>query len=114
MIRKAFIMSVHPGMETEYRRRHNPIWPELAAILKDHGVHSYSIYLDPQTRFLFAYAEIEDEEKWKSVAQTEICRKWWAHMKEVMPSNGDDSPLSRDLTEVFHLEETAGSGAGKT
>src|SRR2546427_4378337 len=29
MIRKAFRMSVHPGGEHEYERRHNPIWPEF-------------------------------------------------------------------------------------
>ena len=31
MIRKAFVMSVHPGQEAEYERRHRPIWPELEA-----------------------------------------------------------------------------------
>ena len=40
MIRKAFVMSVHPGLEAEYRRRHAPIWPELEAVLKNHGVHN--------------------------------------------------------------------------
>jgi L-rhamnose mutarotase len=29
MIRKAFVMSVSPGGEEEYKRRHRPIWPEL-------------------------------------------------------------------------------------
>ena len=29
MIRKAFRMSVNEGQETEYERRHNPIWQEL-------------------------------------------------------------------------------------
>ena len=61
MIRKAFRMSVHPGHEEEYARRHNPIWQELADTLVAHGVTSYSIFLDPATRDLFAYAEIESE-----------------------------------------------------
>jgi L-rhamnose mutarotase len=26
--RKAFVMSVNPGAEQEYEKRHNPIWPE--------------------------------------------------------------------------------------
>jgi L-rhamnose mutarotase len=29
-------------------------------------------------------------------------------MREIMPSNADDSPISRDLREVFHIERTAG------
>ncbi len=58
MIRKAFVMSVHPGQEAEYERRHQPIWPELEAVLRRHGVRSYSIFLDKDTRQLFGYAEI--------------------------------------------------------
>jgi L-rhamnose mutarotase len=41
MIRKAFRMAVHSGQEEEYARRHNPIWPELRAALKSHGVYNY-------------------------------------------------------------------------
>ncbi len=34
MIRKAFVMQVNPDAHEEYQRRHNPIWPELEAVLK--------------------------------------------------------------------------------
>ena len=50
MIRKAFVLSVHEGHEAEYERRHRPIWPELEAVLRSHGVHTYSIFLHPGTR----------------------------------------------------------------
>ena len=103
MIRKAFRMSINEGQEHEYARRHNPIWQELADTLAAHGVRSYSIFLDPITRDLFAYAEIESEERWAAIAATDICRRWWAHMQEIMPSNADNSPISRSLPEVFHL-----------
>jgi L-rhamnose mutarotase len=104
MIRKAVLMSVNPGQEQEYARRHQPIWAELAAVLKAHGVHNYSIYLDPATRNLFGYVEIEDEARWQAIAQTEVCRRWWKHMCDLMPSHPDHSPVSKDLVEVFHLD----------
>ena len=104
MIRKAFLMHVFPEQHAKYERRHNPIWMELAAVLKTHGVHNYSIYLDAETDTLFAYAEVEDEAQWASIAQEPVCQKWWKHMADVMPSNQDNSPVSRDLREVFHLE----------
>ncbi|MDF3057274.1 MAG: rhaM [Rariglobus sp.] len=103
MIRKAFVMSVNPGSEREYEHRHRPIWPELEAVLKAHGVHNYSIFFDAPTRTLFAYAEIEDEARWAAIAATPECQKWWRHMGDVMPSNADHSPVARDLREVFHL-----------
>lgn len=103
MIRKAFVMSVNPGQEDEYARRHQPIWQELADVLKSHGAHNYSIFLHPETRQLFAYVEIEDEARWNAIASTEVCRRWWQHMGDVMPSNPDHSPVAAALTEVFHL-----------
>jgi L-rhamnose mutarotase len=67
-------------------------------------VHSYSIFLDSATNELFAYAEIDSEERWAAIAATDVCRRWWQTMREIMPSNADGSPVSRDLREVFHLE----------
>lgn len=104
MIRKAFVMQVNPGQHDEYGHRHNPIWPELEATLKSHGVHNYSIFLHPNTYQLFAYVEIEDEAHWQSIAETDVCRKWWKHMQDLMPTNPDNSPTSLDLQEVFHLD----------
>ncbi len=104
MIRKAFVMSVNAGSEEEYEQRHRPIWPELEAVLKEHGVDNYSIFLNAESRQLFAYVEIEDETRWNAIAQTAVCRKWWAHMKDIMPSNEDNSPISAELREVFHID----------
>ena len=104
MIRKAFVMSVNAGHEAEYERRHRPIWAELEAVLKSHGVHNYSIFLHPETRQLFGYAEIESEERWAAIAQTAVCQRWWKHMGDLMPSNPDHSPVSRGLDEVFHID----------
>lgn len=104
MIRKAFRMAVNAGEEGEYERRHRPIWPELQEVLRRHGVHNYSIFLDERDGSLFAYVEIEDEARWAAIAQTPECRRWWRHMREIMPSNPDDSPVSAELREVFHLD----------
>jgi L-rhamnose mutarotase len=105
VIRKAFRMWVGPDHQVEYVRRHNPIWPDLEQVLLEHGVRTYSIFLDPTTSELFAYAEIDSEERWASIAATDVCRRWWETMREIMPSNADGSPVSSDLREVFHLRD---------
>ncbi len=104
MIRKSFLMTLNPGAEEEYRKRHNPIWPKLQKVLKDHGVHNYSIFLDPLSNTLFGYVEIESEALWGKIAETDMCRRWWAHMAELMLTNEDNSPVVCELTEVFHLD----------
>ena len=96
-------MSVNAGDEKEYELRHRPIWADLEDVLREHGVRNYSIFLHEQTRQLFGYAEIESEEKWAAIAGTSVCKRWWAHMKDVMPTNPDNSPISVELKEVFHL-----------
>lgn len=103
MIRKAFIMSVHPDCVPEYIQRHQPIWEELAAVLRAHGGHNYSIFHDPATHQLFGYVEIEDEARWAAVAQTEVCQRWWQSMKHLMPCDPTGRPIGRDINEVFHL-----------
>lgn len=110
MIRKAFVMEVLPGKESEYERRHNPIWPALEQVLHDHGVRTYSIFLHPVTRQLFGYAEVESEERWASVAQTAVCRQWWTWMREIMPVNSDNSPVTTSLKEVFRLPDRSRAG----
>lgn len=97
-------MTLKPGQQEEYVGRHNPIWPELAEVLRAHGVENYSIFLDRETDRLFAYAEIESEDRWREIAQTEVCRRWWSSMKDLMLTSPDDSPLVVDIDEVFHLE----------
>lgn len=107
MIRKAFRMSVHPDQHAEYTRRHQPIWREFEQVLVAHGVSTYSIFLDETTSDLFAYVEIEDEARWTAIADTDVCRRWWRYMREVMPTRPDDRPVTRPLQEVFHIEREA-------
>jgi len=85
-------------------RRHQPIWRELEETLLDHGVRTYSIFLDRATNHLFGYVEFESEAQWKAVAGTSVCQRWWAHMRDLMPANPDHSPVSFELEEVFHIE----------
>ncbi|WP_448309732.1 L-rhamnose mutarotase [Pantoea sp. PGP6] len=104
MLRRAFVMQVIADCHAEYQRRHSPIWPELAETLKAHGAHNYAIWLDAERNLLFASVEIESEARWEAVARTEVCQRWWASMKDLMPSNQDNSPVSQPLKPVFFLK----------
>jgi L-rhamnose mutarotase len=104
MIRMAFRMAVYPEHREEYERRHRPIWPELRDVLREHGVRDYAIFLDEHDGSLFAYAEVEDEARWEAIARTDVCRRWWQSMSELMPTNADQSPRSTPLREVFRLD----------
>jgi len=104
MIRKASIMHVDKDSYDEYKRRHDELWPEMAKELKNHDAHNYSIFLDEASGQLFAYLEVENEDTWAKIAETETCRRWWAYMKDIMKTNDDNSPVSTPLTNVFYFE----------
>ena len=101
---KGFKMKLYEGQEAEYARRHALLWPEMKETTHTYGGKNYSIFLDRDTLTLFGYIEIESEEKWAESANTEICRKWWDYMADIMETNPDNSPVSVDLINVFHLD----------
>ncbi|MFD2922316.1 L-rhamnose mutarotase [Halobacillus naozhouensis] len=104
MIRKAFVMAVYPDKHEEYEKRHKEIWSEMVDELHRHGVSNYSIFLDEETDKLFGYVEVENEETWNKLAFTEINQKWWDFMEPVMETHSDNSPVSKDLKLVFHMD----------
>lgn len=105
MIIKAFKMKIFEGCEAEYENRHRNIWPEMKDMLFKHGCGKFEIFLDEETNILFGYVEIEDEAKWALRDDTDINRKWWNYMADLMETNEDNSPVSFDLKNVFHMEK---------
>lgn len=103
MIRRAFKMQLHKGFEDEYKRRHDDLWPELKELLKKSGVREYSIFLDETTNALFGIMKVEDPSSLVSLPEHPVMKKWWAHMRDIMDTHPDNSPVSIPLKEVFYL-----------
>jgi L-rhamnose mutarotase len=104
MLRNALKMQLKKGFEAEYQKRHDEIWPELSAELTKAGVSDYSIYLDPETLTLFAFQKLTDNNTADNLPHTAIVKKWWAYMADIMDTNPDNSPVSKPLKEVFHMD----------
>lgn len=97
-------MRLLPGCADEYRRRHDEIWPEMAEMLRGHGVGDYSIFLDAGTGTLYASLTVEDPERYARSVDTEVCRRWWRSMESLMETNEDGSPVTEGLECVFRLD----------
>ena len=104
MKRIAFKMYLNPGQKEEYKRRHDEIWPELKKLLKDAGISEYSIFIDEETNTLFAFQKQDGDASSQDLGQTEIVQKWWKFMADIMKTNPDNSPVTRELEEVFYME----------
>jgi L-rhamnose mutarotase len=103
MQRVAFKMKLFDGNEAEYKKRHDEIWPELMALLKETGISEYSIFLDIETNSLFGYLNIGDTKKLDDLPGEPVIKKWWDYMKDIMECNEDNSPVTIPLKEVFYL-----------
>jgi L-rhamnose mutarotase len=104
MKRFGFKMKLYPGFKEEYRKRHSEIWPELVTMLKNEGIGNYSIFLDEETNTLFAYQEQSGENSSQDMGNTEIVKKWWKFMSDIMETNPDNSPVTVPLEQVFFME----------
>ena len=104
MPRLAFKMQLKPGVAMEYKKRHDEIWPELAAELKSAGVSDYSIFLDEETLTLFAVQKLDEKNSAAELPNSPIVRKWWNYMAPLMETHADNSPVAKPLKEVFHLD----------
>ena len=101
--RIAFKMKLYEGQEEEYKKRHDELWPELKQLLEASGISDYSIFLDETTNSLFGVLKARDMQALDDLPDNPVMQKWWAHMKDIMESNDDNSPVSIPLTEVFYL-----------
>lgn len=99
--RVAFRMRIKPGCEEIYRQKHDDIWPELLAVLKESGITTYSIYLSGLD--LFAYLETT-KPLTPGESADPVTLRWWAMMAEYMETNPDNSPRTWMLPEMFHFK----------
>ena len=104
MQRHAFKMKLKPGAAAEYRKRHDAIWPELAAELKKAGISDYSIFFDEETLTLFAVQKRTEGNTAAALPKSPVVRKWWDYMAPLMEVQPDNEPVAKPLREVFHLD----------
>jgi len=97
-------MFLKEGMEEEYIKRHNAIWPELKKCITDQGVFDYSIFLDRETNILFAVQKVRDGVSSQVRDEAGLIQRWWDYMSDIMECNPDNSPKTVDLVEVFYME----------
>lgn len=100
----SFKMKLKPGFKEEYKRRHDLIWPELSTLLTEAGISKYSIFLDEETNILFAVQTLSGNNSSQDLKNNEIVKRWWAYMADIMDTNEDNSPITKSLEMVFHLD----------
>ena len=105
MEKYAWRARIKDGKRDEYIRRHDEIWPELVAVLKEAGICNYTIW--EQDNQLFGYYECEKGVDFaaKTQANSPVVDKWNEYMKDVMEMTLDPvTGAQPKLVKVFSLD----------
>lgn len=98
----AFRMNLVSGQAAEYQKRHEAVFPELSQALTDAGVSDYSIWLDPEANHLFGILTRIDNHTMDKLPASEIMKRWWAHMADIMATDADNVPVQIPLKRMFY------------
>jgi L-rhamnose mutarotase len=104
MKRYAFKLKLKPGCVAEYKRRHDEIWPELAALIRSAGISDYSIFLDEETGILFGVQRRSSDEAADAIRSDPVSQRWEKDMLQFLEAGPDGRAIRQPLEEVFYLE----------
>jgi L-rhamnose mutarotase len=105
MERVCFTLRLKADRLDEYIERHQNVWPEMQAALRETGWGNYSLFLAPNG-LLIGYLETESFDEARSrMKALPVNARWQAEMARFFESTGESADDSmRPLQELFHLD----------
>ena len=106
MVRVCFLGRVRPERLVEYRARHERIWPDMLAALREAGWGNYSLFLT-EDGLLVGYLETRDyQAALDRMAATEVNARW---QRDMAPYFTELDGLPPDqgfkrVDEIFHVD----------
>ncbi|HEV7647021.1 MAG TPA: L-rhamnose mutarotase, partial [Actinophytocola sp.] len=101
-----FLLRVRASRLAEYRRRHEAVWPDMLAALRETGWRNYSLFLRPDG-LLVGYFETDDlDAALAGMAATDVNARWQAEMApffEELDGGAADEGIV-PLAEIFHVD----------
>jgi L-rhamnose mutarotase len=73
------VLGIRPEGIAEYKRLHAEVWPDFLALLSDHGITNYTIFLREPENLLFGYWEYvgaDFDADMKIMAASPLTEQW--------------------------------------
>ena len=106
MERVCFLGRVKPERLAEYRERHERVWPDMLAALREAGWGNYSLFLT-EDGLLVGYLETPDyQAALDRMARTEVNARWQREMAPYFIELGGRPPDQgfKRVEEIFHVD----------
>ncbi len=104
MERLCFTFETRPGSATEYKRRHDEIWPELVADIKAAGLSNYSLFRNDDRVIGYVECDPDVATCFGQLGSSEANTRWSKWFEDVIVSLTDENGDLYRLTEVWHLD----------
>ncbi len=103
MERACFLMTILPGQEDEYERRHREIWDEMVTELRRSGITNYSLFRRDRTVIAYAECHPDTATAFTRMGATNVNKRWSAWFADVLDTFTDSDGQLLWATEVWHL-----------
>jgi L-rhamnose mutarotase len=105
MQRVCFLLRIKPEHREEYLARHEDVWPEMLAALRETGWRNYSLFIADDGQIV-GYLEADDfDASVRAMTATDVNARWQAEMTPFFDLAGrapDQGFVLLD--EYFHLD----------
>jgi len=69
-------ITLRPGVEEEYQRRHDEIWPEMVEALHASGFAEMRLFRHAQTVSIYSVCHPDAQTAWARLRATEVNTRW--------------------------------------
>jgi len=107
MNRYGMVIRIKKGCESEYRRFHSNVWPDVLATIQECHIRNYSIYMKDE--LLFSYFEYHGNDfkgDMAKMAADPKTQEWWAIMGPMQQplQTRAEGEWWADMAEIFHMD----------
>lgn len=101
-IRRAYSLRLTPGALSEYKAKHDAIWPELVDEMERLGIARLTAFEADPT--VFYYAELLREDAFDRLWESEVHDRWGETFKGLIAFTDGNQVAVEFMKEIFHLE----------
>ena len=104
MERVCFTFEIYEGMEGEYQKRHDEIWPEMVRDIQAAGFTNYSLFRRGTNVVGYFEAIPDAKTATQNMGTSEVNAKWAEWFKEIIVNLTDTKGNLMVMKEVWHLD----------
>lgn len=98
MVEQAYTLTVRKGCYEEYKKSHDELWPEVAALLDECSISMIIHYNEPT---LCLYQVAPSQESFDRYNRADVTRRWNEYMATLLETDEQGRIIKGNVEEAF-------------